>query len=95
MKNDSLARAWIVALAGLLVFCVGAALRFQASRLSGRMLGNGFPSSGAERNSRVEFMTQANALEAVGVPLLWLGGALLVLAAWVFLLPVWRVGRAQ
>ena len=88
MPTDSRSRCLIVALGGVFCFCLGALLRFEAVAVGTATIRGGNPFG--NMNTAVVDSARANALYDVAVPLLWVGGALVVTAAVVFLVPAWR-----
>ncbi len=81
----------MVTLAGILIFASGTGLRVHAMTIASRLIRNGSAlRDGDSWTTSIIDATHANALYDIAVPMLWTGAALIVLAAIVFLLPLFR-----
>jgi hypothetical protein len=87
-------RPLLVALGGAVSFCLGILLRFQAGALGAEVVASVYSFNFSDMGARASKAAQANVLDSIGLTLLWIGGALIVLAAAVYLRPAWRAGGA-
>ncbi len=80
----------VVAVSGVLCFCLGVWLRFHAVAVGTATIRAGNPFG--DMSATMTNSARASAIYDVAIPLLWVGGLLVVLAAAVLLIPAWRLG---
>ena len=81
-------RPLFVAICGVVCFCVGVWLRFHAVAVATATLHSGIQFT--NMGPTIADSARGDAFYDVATPLLWAGAALMVLAAIVSLVPVWR-----